>query len=164
MKPHLITTVALSLALALGGVCTASAADDAGMGAQPQSVSEILSFQHALRERLDKPYGEYSQFGEGALSRMKRAQDNVFRMLQGVRSIDQLTPEQKTDLSNSLDDIKATLLANEGNRQVCHRERRTGSNLIELRCETVAQREANARDSGEEMRRMAPTVQTRSGN
>ena len=68
-------------------------------------------------------------------------------MLKGVSSLDQLTPYQKTDLSNSLDEIKATLLANEGNRQICHRERKTGSNLIALRCETVADREAHARES-----------------
>ena len=86
---------------------------------------------------------------------MKRAQDKVFAMLQGVSSLDQLSPNQKTDLSNSLDEIKATLLANEGNRQICHRERKTGSNLIELRCETVADREAHARDSRTRMRDIA---------
>jgi hypothetical protein len=166
MKLHLVTSLTISLALALGAVGMAAAVDDPGTAdqSQPQSVSEILTLQHGLRERLDKPYGEYSQFDEAAIARMKRAQDHVFQMLQGVQSLNQLTPEQKTDLSNSLDEIKATLLANAGNRQICHRERRTGSNLIELRCETVASREARARDSSEEMRRLAPTAQTRGGN
>jgi hypothetical protein len=166
MKLHAFPSLILSAALACGVAGMASAANNSaatGTTDQPQTVSEILTFQRALRERLDKPYGEYSRFGESALSHMKRAQDKVFAMLQGVSSLDQLTPNQKTDLSNSLDEIKATLLANEGNRQICHRERKTGSNLIELRCETVADREAHARDSREAMREIAPSPGTKSG-
>jgi hypothetical protein len=163
MKPHLLTLLSLSLALALGGTSVAFAADNPGASDQPQSASEIITFQRELRERLDKPYGEYSRFSETDLARMKRAQDNVFRILHGVSSIDQLSPDQKTDMSNSLDQIKATLLANEGNRQICHRERKTGSNLIALRCETVAEREAHARESNEEMRRLAPSMQSVNG-
>ena len=53
---------------------------------------------------------------------MKRAQDNVFRMLSGVNSLDELNENQKIDVSNSLDEIKAILLANEGNRLICYRE------------------------------------------
>jgi len=166
MKLHAFPSLILSAALACGVAGMASAADNSaatGTAVQPQTVSEILTFQRNLRERLDKPYGEYSRFDQAALSHMKRAQDKVFAMLQGVSSLDQLSPNQKTDLSNSLDEIKATLLANEGNRQICHRERKTGSNLIELRCETVADREAHARDSREAMREIAPSPGTKSG-
>jgi len=165
MKPHAFPSLILSAALAFGVAGMACAANNPATGTadQPQTVSEILTFQRNLRERLDKPYGEYSRFDQAALSHMKRAQDKVFAMLQGVSSLDQLSPNQKTDLSNSLDEIKATLLANEGSRQICHRERKTGSNMIELRCETVADREAHARDSREAMREIAPSPGTKSG-
>lgn len=166
MKFHALPSLILSAALACGVAGSALAGDKsaaAGAADQPQTVSEILTFQRGLRERLDKPYGEYSRFKESDLVRMKRAQDKVFSMLQGVSSLDQLSPEQKTDLSNALDEVKATLLANEGNRQICHRERKTGSNMIELRCETVADREAHARDSREAMREIAPSPGTKSG-
>ena len=128
-----------------------------------QTPAEILQIQHALRDRLDKPSGEYSRFDDAAINKMKRAQDRVFIMLRGVNSIDQLTPYQKTDLSNSLDEIKATLLANEGSRQICHRERKTGSNLVALRCETLAEREARARDSQQQMSDISRTMQTTNG-
>jgi hypothetical protein len=156
-SPFLALALGVSLALCAG---TTFAAEPT----QPQTVSEILQFQHALREKIDKPSGEYSRFDEGQIARMKRAQDNVFRMLSRVNSLDDLNENQKIEVSNSLDEIKAILLANDGNRQVCHRERRTGSNLIELRCETVADREAHARDSAEAMRQQAPSAQTRSSN
>ena len=128
-----------------------------------QTPAEILQIQRALRERLERPSGEYSRFDDAAIQKMERAQDRVFSMLKGVNSIDQLTPYQKTDLSNALDEIKSTLLANEGNRQICHRERKTGTNLVALRCETMAEREARARDSNQQMSDFARTVQTRGG-
>jgi len=158
------TFVALGLLLASGLVFAADTAPAPAPAEPAQSVAEILSVQHGLRERLDRRNGEYARFDANAVSRMERAQDNVFAMLRGVTSIDQLNPDQRTALSNSLDEIKSILLANAGNRQVCHRERRTGSNLIELRCETVADREAHARDSAEAMRQMAPSAQNRSSN
>lgn len=159
------TLVSLGLLLVSGIVFAADTAPAPAPAPAPaQSVAEILSVQHGLRERLDRHNGEYARFDANAISRMERAQDNVFAMLRGVTSIDQLNPDQRTALSNSLDEIKAILLANDGNRQVCHRERRTGSNLIELRCETVADREAHARDSAEAMRQQAPSAQTRSSN
>ena len=164
MNSRPVKTLVAALALAVLS-SVAFAAEPAPAPAAPtQSVAEILSVQHGLRDRLERHSGEYARFDANAVSRMERAQDNVFAMLRGVNSLDQLSPNQRTELSNSLDEIKSILLANEANRQICHRERKTGSNLIELRCETVAQREAHARDSAETMRERAPSVQTRSGN
>ena len=41
------------------------------------------------------------------------------------------------------------------NRVTCHYERKTGTNLVSLHCETLAQREQNARESQEFMRERA---------
>lgn len=128
-----------------------------------QTPAEILQIQRALRERLEKPSGEYSRFDDAAIHRMERAQDRVFSMLKGISSIDQLSATEKTDLSNALSEIKATLLANDGNRQICHRERKTGTNLVSLRCETLAEREARARDSQQQMSDISRAMQTRGG-
>jgi len=143
MKLQLSKALALGTLLAITGSTFAAPDQVAGT----QSVSEILQVQRALRARLEAPRGEYSRFDSNSIHKMEIAQDKVFRMLNGVSSLDQLNAEQKTDLSNSLDEVKATLLANESNRMICHRERKTGTNLVALRCETVAQRDANARES-----------------
>jgi hypothetical protein len=155
-SPFLALALGVSLALS-AGAAFAQAPE------QPQTVSEILQFQHALRDKIDKPNGEYSRFDEGQIARMKTAQDNVFRMLSDVKSLDELSENQKIEVSNSLDEVKAILLANEGNRLICYRERKTGTNLLTKRCETYADREAHARDSERSMRDMSRSYQTENG-
>ena len=147
--------VAALLALAAGPVFAGDDADD--------TVPEILQTQQALRAKLDQPGGEYARLSQSNVSRIHRAQDKVFRMLNGVESLDQLNRGQRTELSNALDDIKAALAGDAGTRMVCHRERRTGTNLVEKRCESVADREARARESQQQMQDVSRTVQTRSG-
>lgn len=125
----------------MAGACLAS-------GDQPATtVPEILQVQHALRAKLDSPSGEYSRFDKESIRGMEAAQDRIFAILNGVTSIDQLNAQQKVDLSNALDQVKATLLAQEGNRVICHIERKTGTNLTERRCETVASRNRNVEES-----------------
>ena len=158
MRSSPFLALALGVSLALSAGATFAQAPE-----QPQTVSEILQFQHALRAKIDKANGEYSRFDEGAITRMKRAQDKVFHMFNGVTSLDQLTEDQKIDVSNSLDEVKAILLSNEGNRLICYRERKTGTNLLTKRCETYADREAHARESERAMRDMSRTMQTTNG-
>lgn len=155
-SPFLALALGVSLALS-AGAAFAQAPE------QPQTVSEILQFQHALRGKLDQPSGEYSRFDEGQIARMKRAQDNVFRMLSGVNSLNDLSENEKIEVSNSLDQVKAILLANEGNRLICYRERKTGTNLLTKRCETYAEREAHARESERAMSDMSRSMQTTNG-
>ena len=155
--------LALSVSLFLCSATAFAAGTETQSQDAPQTASEILQFQKELRTKLDNPTGEYSRFSEADVAKMKRAQDNVFSVLSGVDSLDQLSLDQKTSLSNSLDVIKATLLADEGNRLICHRERKIGTNIVAKRCETVAEREARAKAAQEQMREMAPTVQTKSG-
>jgi len=155
-SPFLALAFGVSLALSAGAAC-------AQAPEQPQTVSGILQFQHALRDKIDKANGEYSRFDEGQLSRMKRAQDNVFRLLSGVNSLDDMSADQKIEVSNALDEVKAILLANEGNRLICYRERKTGTNLLSKRCETYAEREARARDSQQQMMDMNTRAQNEHG-
>ena len=158
MKAFSLKPLAFAALLAL---CSAPvlAQDDAA----DDTVPEILHTQHALRTKLDNPTGDYSRFSPDDLAKMRRAQDHVFRVLDGVSSLDQLNTDQRTDLSNALDEIRATLAQNAGSRLVCYRERKTGSNLIEKRCETVEEREARARDSQEQLREYSRTPQERHG-
>ena len=111
------------------------------------TVPEILQVQHALRTKLENPVGEYARFDKDAIHRMETAQDRVFQLLGGVTSLDQLNDQQKNDLSNSLQLIKATLLANQGDRVICHMESKTGTHLTERRCETVANRDKNSAEA-----------------
>ena len=135
----LLSTLLLSAALF---VTPAAIAADAR-----QTPQEILTFQHELRAKLDAPTGEYKRYTSQQLETMKRAQDRVFAMLDGVESLDALNQAQRIELSNKLDEIKATLLAREDSRMICRLERRIGSNMMERRCETVASREERRREA-----------------
>jgi len=157
MNPFSLKPLAFAALLA---VCAPVLAQDSG---GDTTVPQILQTQHALRTKLDNPTGEYSRFSPDDLSKMRHAQDRIFQMLDGVTSLDQLKEDQKIALSNELDQVKATLTNNEGNRLICYRERRIGTNLLEKRCETVDEREARAHDSQQQMQDMAREVQNRSG-
>lgn len=146
MKTAFLTSLAVGLLLAAGAVRADGAA---------QTPAEILRFQHALRAKLDNPTGEYSRFSTDALMRMKRAQDKVFTMLDGVKSMDELSEDKKIELSNSLDELKSILLANEGSRLICRRETKIGTNISTKRCETVADRAARSEESQRAMSEMS---------
>jgi len=144
----------MALACASGAAFAADTQPAAAAGASqqaPETVASILSTQHDLRDRLEKRSGDYARYDDNAIRKMERAQDRIFQMLAGVTSLDQLNPTQKVDLSNALDEVKAVLLAKDDQRMICHIERKIGSNLSERRCETVAQRRANAEEARREM-------------
>jgi len=157
IRPAHSLILAVALACASGAVFAADTppapmpATAATAPQAPETVASILATQHGLRERLEKHTGEYARFDDNAIRKMQRAQDRIFQMLSGVSSLEQLNPAQRVDLSNALDEVKAVLLANENQRMICHLERRTGSNMITRRCETVEQREANAREANRQI-------------
>jgi hypothetical protein len=161
-----LMTLAVALACASGAAFAADtqpATTPASSQQAPETVADILA-QHGLRERLERRSGEYAHFDDAAVRKMEQAQDRVFAMLSGVNSLDQLNPTQKVELSNALDEVKAVLTDNENNRLVCHIERKIGSNMMQRRCETVADREAHARASAQEMRDRMRSYQTTNGN
>ena len=159
MKPFSLKPLAVAALLALCAAPVLAVTDDG----VDDTVPEILHTQHELRAKFDNPNGEYSRFSADDLNTMRRAQDKIFRMLDGVTSLDQLNADQKVELSNALDQVKATLTNNKGSRLICYRERKIGTNLVEKRCETVEEREARARDSQEQMREYSRTPQERHG-
>ena len=146
MKTQPLVLIASAMLLvAIAGTACADAATPTP--APTQSVQEILQVQHALRDKLGAPHGELSGLNRDAVSQMESAQDKIFHMLQGVTSLDQLNGEQKVELFNAQEQIRATMLANAGDRKICHHERKTGSNMIQLRCETVSERDKNQQES-----------------
>jgi hypothetical protein len=140
----------MKLSLMGCGLLLASVAGTCLAGGDPAAtptVPEILQVQHALRAKLDAPDGVYSRYDAAVVRNVEATQDQVFRMLDGVSSLDQLNQQQRVDLSNKLELIKSTLLAQEGSRVICHVESQTGTHLASRRCETVADRQRNAAEA-----------------
>jgi hypothetical protein len=136
------------LALIGCGVLLAGLATGPGVAGEQTTtnVPEILQVQHALRAKLDAPGGG-PNFDRAAVQQIETAQDHVFRLLDGVTSLDQLNDQQKVELSNSLQVIQSTVFAQEGSRVICHVERKTGTHLTTRRCESVADRDRDAAEA-----------------
>lgn len=132
---------------------TASASAFATDG--PETANGIVQSQRELRSKLDAPSGEYSRFEPADVLRLRQAQDRIFALLGGITSLDQLDDAKKAQLAADLEAVRSIVAANAGNRLVCHREARIGTNITEKRCETVATREARARQSQQDVNSLA---------
>jgi hypothetical protein len=106
----------------------------------PPSAGEIVREQRAIREQTEGSTGKYSRFKPEAMARLTQAQEKIFRLLDGNQSVDHLNMNQKVELFNALEEVKAVLNDNEQDRLVCRRERKVGTTIPETRCATVAQR------------------------
>lgn len=104
-------------------------------------VRQILAEQRGIRDQAEAPLGKYSRFSEQAQARLYRAQDVIFEILADGRALEQLDPNTQVRLMNAVEEVKAVLSENEGDKLECWRERKTGTSMKVTRCETVAQRE-----------------------
>ena len=121
--------------------------------ASANKVGQILEQQREIREQTEKSTGDYARFDPKALEQIEAAQDQVFTLLDGVSSVDQLPPDQQTQLFNALEEVKAVLADNEDDRQQCWREHKLGTTMKETRCATVAELRAVQQDTRDYLNR-----------
>jgi hypothetical protein len=125
----------LLMGVLLLGVATMAAANFGS----PPTAGEIMREQRAIREQTEGT-GKYSRFKPEAMVRLTKAQEKVFRLLDGNQSVDHLDMNQKVELFNALEEVKAVLNDNDQDRLICRRESKVGTTIKETRCATVAQR------------------------
>lgn len=128
MKPAAIgLELALLLAVAIGPV----------VAADQDSLQIVRAQQTALRAELDS--GKLEGLTPRQLKSVRKAQLEVFALIEGKARIDALTIDDKVRLENALErinaEIKGTRLAGE-ERQVCWRERTSGTKMKVTRCGT----------------------------
>jgi hypothetical protein len=116
------------------------------MGATPalanaDKASQIVQQQREIRDESESSTGAYARFDRRALERMHAAQDRIFVLLDGVASVDQLGTNEKVELFNAVEEVKAIIAENESDRQKCWRERKVGTTIPQTRCATVAELE-----------------------
>lgn len=104
-------------------------------------LTQIRLQQEEIRKQTEGSTGRYARFDTAELAKLRKAQDRVFGLLEGVGDLTQLNPSQQAELFNALESVKAVIAANEADRQVCWREQRLGSHRTETRCATVAERQ-----------------------
>jgi hypothetical protein len=115
--------------------------------ANVDKIGRILEQQREIRDQTESSTGAYARFGSEALDRMHGAQEQIFELLDGVTTVEQLPPEQQAELFNALEEVKTVISQNEDNKQKCWRERKLGTTMRETRCATMAELRAVKQDS-----------------
>ncbi|HSR64112.1 MAG TPA: hypothetical protein VLM17_00700 [Xanthomonadaceae bacterium] len=126
MRHRLSTLLFLALVVA-----TPAFANDDGV---PATAGEIVQSQQALRAQLGQRNGQYANLDPATTDKIRVAQDQVFQLLTGVGSLDQLDDAHRSELTRLLGDIKALLATQPAPGMLCRRERQIGSNMIKQRC------------------------------
>lgn len=117
------------------------------------SLSALASDKHNLQAIISQQQQLRRDLGAGGTTGLtprqvkvvRKAQDEVFALVEGKSSLVELDIEQKVRLENALErinaEIKGTRLSSE-EKQVCWRERKSGTKLMVTRCGTQAEIDA----------------------
>jgi hypothetical protein len=125
MRPALLACLLL---------CSATA-----LAAPPAKVLDVDTFldqQRDVREDFEHSR-KFKHVAAGEKQRLYRAQDEMFSLLEGRRSVDELSTDQRIALYNAQEVVSSVLLEAELDREVCKREKVLGSHRSSLVCTTV---------------------------
>jgi hypothetical protein len=117
--------------------------------ASKTNVREILREQRGIQEQVEDPTGKYSRFRPEATAQLTRAQGRIFSLLADADSLDHLDTNQRVELFNAIEEVRAIITDNEADRLICVRSMKIGTKLRETRCATVAERRS-ARDGAKD--------------
>lgn len=109
--------------------------------AQSVSLQQILEQQRALAAGLD---ARDSRLTNREKNQIRRAQEQVFSIAGGHQSLDELNVDEKVRMENALEQINALVKgghAAQAAKEVCRRERKTGSSAKRTECGTQAERD-----------------------
>lgn len=158
MRTHLITLLAVSLALA-GTAQAKIDSSPAKDGAVQLDVQETVAEQLARVERA-LATEEYSEVGLEDKGKVQAALGRIRTKVGDHATIAQVNPQFRTEIYNDQELINTILTrAHADSRVVCRRERTTGSNRPTQVCMTVAQRREmmeNSRDALRNYNRVNP--------
>ncbi len=142
MKAVYFLILSFSLAFAAGAQEAPAPAHD--------GLQQILTQQQELKRDLDA--GNNDGMTTRQVNAIRKAQTDVFALMQGKTRLDQLSMDDRVRLENALERINAEVKntrAGRDDRNVCWREKMSGTNTKVTRCGTEAEmREARegARD------------------
>lgn len=133
--------IALAALLASG---IALADDNAPAPLVIRDVAKFLDYQRDLRDDLES--SKFRHLRESKRREAFEAQDQIFALLRGKRSIEELTHEQQVELYNAQHVVAGIITNAELDRPICKREKRIGSNRSETVCTTKRSLAAQKRE------------------
>ena len=102
-------------------------------------VGKIFDQQKQIRSGVQSGAGPYKDMSANVRNQLLTKQDDLFSMLEGKRTTDELSEQQKIQAFNTLEWIEATVNQAEDDQLVCERRQILGSNRKERVCRTMAQ-------------------------
>ena len=109
-----------------------------------KDVAKFLDYQRDVRD--DVKSSKFKHMDESSKEKLLAAQDEIFGLLKGRKSIDELTHEQQVELYNAQNLVAGILTDAELDRPVCKREKRVGSNMATTVCTTKRQMDEHRDD------------------
>lgn len=116
---------------ALFGLSAAHASTESPI---PPAVRDIVVQQSHLRAMAVARRGPFKDLNARDRDALVKSQTRVLELLDGHGSIDELHVDEKVELFNHLQTVKAVVTRAEENRQICERTRVVGSNRYRLLC------------------------------
>ena len=104
-----------------------------------QAVDEIVIQQQQIQADAKAGRNGWDSIAPEKKSELATRQQRIFALLEGKRRVADLYPSDQVELANNLEWIKALATNAEDQRQVCTRERTTGSNRTTTSCSTVGE-------------------------
>jgi hypothetical protein len=132
-------SVLLSLCLSVFMVPAALASDDRVQIVQ--ELPEIRAAQDALKAALEKKDGPYARYSESQRKALREQQSNIYGLIDGKQSVDELGEDNRLRLANLLMAQKSQLEQAPEDRTVCERVKVLGSNRPKLQCMSESRRE-----------------------
>ncbi|MCC7248729.1 MAG: hypothetical protein IT473_08900 [Lysobacter sp.] len=104
----------------------------------PPAVRDIVVQQSHLRAMVVAGRGPFKDLTANDRDALVKTQTRVLEMLDGHGSIDELLVDEKIELFNHLESVKAAVNKATDDRQVCERTKVIGSNRYRLLCMNVS--------------------------
>lgn len=150
----LVTTLVLGLAFGPGAFASTERS--------AQLIDDIRTQQAQIRSDVESRTGPYKEWSDAQRHELLAKQQRMLHTLEGKRSTDDLTEQQKIDVFNTLEWIESVTNDAEDDRMVCERRPILGSHRMERVCKTEAQwaREREAARRALEARGTCPDCKT----
>jgi len=156
------SSIAKSL-LTFAALCVVSLAVFASTDPQQLTIRDIVTQQTQLRSQVEAGKGAFRDLSKRERVVLIERQDRVLAALGGLQTMDEIPPDQRTEIFNDLEWIKAAVTKAEDDRMVCEYTRSVGSNRMQSVCMTAKQ-QRDLRESSRQSLERAYKCDTCAGN
>lgn len=119
---------------------------------EPTGLQAILEQQRSLAADLDA--GKTGDLKSQEVEAIRKAQQEIFKVTEGKTDINALRPDEQVVVMNQVEKVKAIMAGTrvaQRNKEICKRERISGSNLTQTVCATQEERDQRREMNREQM-------------